>query len=250
MGGGFYDPFWDPFWYPYYGGYYPPYPYPPYYGYDQYADDASIRIEVKPKEAQVYVDGYYAGIVDDYDGVFQRLHIQPGDHDLTIYLEGYRSVHEHLSLAPNSSYRVKYTLEKLAPGEPNEPKPVPTEAPQAAPQPPQPRSPMPPMRGRRPPRPGYPPAPPSAGAPQPPAAAATGYGVLAIRVQPSDAEVVIDGATWRGPQGEERLLVQVAEGMHHVEIRKEGRRSFSTDVTVHGGETVPLNVSLSAGDGQ
>jgi hypothetical protein len=26
-----------------------------------------------PKEAAVYVDGFYAGVVDDFDGVFQSL---------------------------------------------------------------------------------------------------------------------------------------------------------------------------------
>ncbi len=64
------------------------------------------------------------------------------------------------------------------------------------------------------------------------------------------SQVLIDGETWRGPQGDERLLVQVPEGPHHVEIRKEGRRSFATDITVRSGETVPLNVSLSPGDRQ
>jgi PEGA domain-containing protein len=250
-GGYFYDPFiWDPFWYPYPAyQFYPPYPPYPYYG-RQYIDDSSIRLQVSPKEAQVYIDGYYAGIVDDFDGVFQRLHVEAGEHDLVLYLEGYRSVHEHLSLARNGTYKVKYTMEKLAPGEPTEPKPVPAAPPQMAPQPPQPQG-QPPMRGpERRPR-AAPPPPPTMMPPQEPESApARGYGVLAIRVQPSDAEVLIDNEPWQGPQGDERLLVQVAEGPHHVEIRKQGRRTFSTDVTVRGGETIPLNVSLSPGDEQ
>jgi PEGA domain len=251
-GGYFYDPlFWDPFWYPYPGyGFYPPYP--PYGYASRYVDDASIRVQVTPKEAQVYVDGYYAGIVDDFDGVFQRLHVEPGEHELALYLDGYRTVHEHLSLARNGSYKVKYSMEKLGPGDTQEPKPVPAEPPtQAQPQLP-PQAP-PPMRGpeRRPrnlPPPPYSPQPYPPQAQGGPASAARGYGVLSIRVQPSDAEVLIDNEPWRGPEGDERLLVQVAEGPHHVEIRKDGRRTYSTDVTVHGGETVPLNVSLSPGD--
>jgi hypothetical protein len=31
-----------------------------------------------PRDAEVYVDGYYAGTVDDFDGTFQRLHIDTG----------------------------------------------------------------------------------------------------------------------------------------------------------------------------
>src|SRR5438552_1906941 len=37
------------------------------YGYRYAARDASVRFDVKPNEASVYVDGYYAGIVDDFD---------------------------------------------------------------------------------------------------------------------------------------------------------------------------------------
>jgi len=37
-----------------------------------------------------------------------------------------------------------------------------------------------------------------------------------------DAEVSIDGENWRAPGGQERLVVDVAEGSHTVEIRKTG----------------------------
>lgn len=44
----------------------------------------SLRIVDAPRDAQVFVDGYYAGVVDDYDGVFQRLNLEPGPHHLEI----------------------------------------------------------------------------------------------------------------------------------------------------------------------
>src|SRR5579862_5110772 len=66
-----YDP-----WYEFGYGYPAPY-YAPYY-YDPYRYEASsLRIEVKPKQAEVFVDGYRAGVVDDFDGVFQRLYLPP-----------------------------------------------------------------------------------------------------------------------------------------------------------------------------
>jgi hypothetical protein len=39
---------------------------------------------------------------------------------------------------------------------------------------------------------------------------------LSIRVQPMNAEVFIDGERWES-SGEDRLVVQVAPGTHHVE---------------------------------
>ena len=69
-------------------------------------------------------------------------------------------------------------------------------------------------------------------------------GTLSIRVQPADAEVLIDGERWRGPEAQERLLVSVAEGSHRVEIQKPGYLTYSTEVQVRGGEATTLNVSL------
>jgi hypothetical protein len=75
----------------FYGGYYGAYD--PWYGFSpiyapssSYARDesGSIRLKVKPTDASVYVDGYYVGVVDDFDGAFQRLRLEPGPHRLEI----------------------------------------------------------------------------------------------------------------------------------------------------------------------
>ena len=79
---------------------------------------------------------------------------------------------------------------------------------------------------------------------------AGGYGSLAIRVQPGDAEVMIDGEKWRGPSAQDRLVVDVAEGSHTVQISKAGYRTYVTDVQVRRGETSPLNVSLRSQEEQ
>lgn len=44
----------------------------------------SVRISDAPREAEVYVDGYYAGVVDDFDGRFQRLNLEPGPHQIEV----------------------------------------------------------------------------------------------------------------------------------------------------------------------
>jgi uncharacterized membrane protein len=56
--------------------------------------------------------------------------------------------------------------------------------------------------------------------------------------------VLIDGERWRGPGGDDRLVVQVTDGRHHIEVRKDGYQPFATDVEVRDGESLPLNVSL------
>jgi hypothetical protein len=71
------------------------------------------------------------------------------------------------------------------------------------------------------------------------------YGTLTLRVQPGEANVRIDGERWDGPQGEERLVVQLPAGRHVIDIQKDGFRQYTTEVTVQSGETATLNVALT-----
>jgi hypothetical protein len=111
--------------------------------------------------------------------------------------------------------------------------------PQAYP-PQQPYAPQPPYQPQQAP-------PPQAQPPQQMPPATGDAGTLVVRVQPAGAEVWIDGEQWRGPEGDERLVIQVSEGPHRVEVRKEGYRRYTGDVQVRRGETVPVNVSLTQG---
>jgi hypothetical protein len=135
-GFGFYDPVWG---YPYYYGAYPYYDrYPYYYGEPIYGVDRTvgdIKTEVKPKETEIYVDGYYAGVADNFDGVFQRLHTSPGGHEITLRLDGYRTITQNVYVAGGSTTKVTGTLEKLAPGEVSAPVPLPALPPKGGTQP-------------------------------------------------------------------------------------------------------------------
>ena len=261
VGGGLYSPFYDPFFLadPWYGGYQYPYPYPPGrpygYGYRRDEPEASVRLEVKPKQAEVFVDGYYAGVVDDFDGTFQRLRVEPGEHEIALWLDGYKTVRQKVYLTQDNTFRVKYQMERLAAGQAPEPKPQPIDPPEGGnrPQPGnppragQPR-PMPPPMDRGPVGRRMPPPDDPRGAPDNPrprqGQGNAAYGTLSIKVQPGDADVSIDGENWRGPGGQDRLTVEVAEGSHTVEIRKAGYRNYVTQVDVRRGQTTPLNVSL------
>jgi hypothetical protein len=76
----------------YYGGYYDGYG---GYGYPQYSSsggEGALRLKVKPREASVFVDGYFAGQVDDFDGALQKLRIEPGPHRIEISADGYETL--------------------------------------------------------------------------------------------------------------------------------------------------------------
>jgi hypothetical protein len=212
------------------------------YGYRFAQPESDLRLNVVPREAMVYIDGFYAGTVDEFDGVFQRLHVTPGEHELTLYLAGYRTIRQRLYLSPNASRKISETMEKLSGGEASEPPPSPPAAPPDDNRPVEPRERYP-FPGRGGPPVGDPRRPEPT--PPPPAESAAQVGSLVIRVQPGDTDVRIDGEHWRGPAPEERLVVQVSEGRHRVEVRKEGFAPFSTEVEVGRGVSLPLNVSLS-----
>jgi hypothetical protein len=219
--GAYYRPFlYDPWYFPYYPyGWYPPFAYGPVY-----PQDSSLRLQVSPRETEVFVDRYYAGTVDDFDGFFQRLHLEPGEHEVTLYLQGYRTANQMIYLQPGGTFRIRHTMEALPPGTPQDPRPA---------------SPPNPRRGPAPPAP-----PPGPGA-GPQAAPAADVATIAIRVQPADAEVLIDGERWEGPAPDEQLVLEVVAGVHRIEIRRDGYRSYSSDVDLRAGETERLNVSLS-----
>ena len=71
----------------YYGanGYYP-YGYTPETYYQPIPGRAygGVRITGAPRDAQVFADGYYVGLVDDFDGIFQHVNLEVGPHHLEV----------------------------------------------------------------------------------------------------------------------------------------------------------------------
>ena len=66
-GGGFYRPFWGPYWGPYYGGYY-------------YPNSGEIKLDTKVKDAQVFINGAYAGTTHEN----KTMHLRPGSYNIEI----------------------------------------------------------------------------------------------------------------------------------------------------------------------
>ena len=224
VGGYFYDPVFGP--YPWWTRQAYPWWYFPIY--DRRAE---VRFRVMPKEAAVYVDGFYAGQVDDFDGTFQSLPLPPGGHRIVLYLDGYRTKYHNVYLTSASTFKLRDTMEPLPAGVTSEPPPV------------APAVPPPPTGTYRVPRTGPLPIPPQEGRPGAATVEAAGFGILDVRVLPLDAEVSVDGQRWVSSEIG-HFVLHLPAGKHRVEVNKSGHQSFSADIEIADGTTVPLNVSL------
>lgn len=113
--GYFYDP-WMGYYSPYgYGGYADPYAGGGYshYSRDRYREVGALRLKVKPEFGQVYVDGYYVGEVDSFDGIFQKLQIEAGAHRVEIRAPGYETVQFEIMVIPGETVTYKGQLQRI-----------------------------------------------------------------------------------------------------------------------------------------
>ena len=204
-----------------YGSYYPRYPYT-YGGYRYaYRETGSVRLLVDPPETRDYVDGYYAGVVDDFDGVFQRLHISPGRHEIALKLEGYRAHRVKLYVPVGHTLKIRHDM----------------------------------VRGS-----GEDAAEDLGGGPDREAyerrsesgedrddedtedVEAADAGTLRLSVRPDDASIYVDGE-FRGTPRQARNI-RLTPGRHRIEVVRPGFRTFEREVELRPGRTVELEVEL------
>jgi hypothetical protein len=236
-----YDRFYGSFYYGYspyyYSGYYGYSPY--YYGYGRTGGygyrTGSLRLLVEPREARVYVDGYYAGIVDDFDGIFQRLNLSPGRHEITFKLEGFRSYRVRVYVPLDQTVKIHHRMVSGAGTEVDETTVgVPMDDERYADRDDErydrrdegrydDRS----RRDRD----------ESYGAGE-----RGDMGSLRLDVQPADASVYVDG-DFKGTGRQIRAL-SLPAGRHRVEIVRPGFRTVEREVEVRPGQTTDLDVDL------
>ena len=116
---------WDPWWgygypfgygYGYGSGWYGGYGYGGGYGAyagPQYEYYGSLRLKVKPREAEVFVDGYFAGVVDDFDGAFQKLNLDVGPHKIEVRHPGYEALSFEIRTQPDEKITYKGDLKPV-----------------------------------------------------------------------------------------------------------------------------------------
>jgi len=122
--GYFYDPFmwgyYSPYGYgyPYYSGGFPYYGgggggYGGGYSRESSREIGGLRLKVKPLNGQVYVDGYYVGEVDSFDGNFQRLQIEAGAHKVEIRADGFETVQFDVMVNPGETVIYKGDMKRI-----------------------------------------------------------------------------------------------------------------------------------------
>lgn len=210
----YYHPYFGFYFGPYYGPYYP---YPgPAYGPARYMASA-LRTRVRPLDTQVYVNGYYAGVVDDFDGIFQRLYLPAGGHDIEFRLDGYQNFRTKIYMQAGDTREISHQMQP-APGVPSHvPAPsgaLPSEWREGA-------------------------------TPMPDGQPASPFGILTVRVDPTDAQIVIDGEPWLGTEDLNEVTLHVPAGRHTLEVRKDGYQTFRVEVELSEGAATSLNVRLT-----
>lgn len=131
LGLGFYDsgyygyPFYSPFGFGYGipSGYFDPYASDPYAyggGYGAYSshvygghDQGNLKLKVKPRTAKVYVDGYYVGLVDEFDGAFQKLTLNGGRHKVELRADGYETTEFDVLITPEQTITFAGDMKKV-----------------------------------------------------------------------------------------------------------------------------------------
>lgn len=71
-----------------------------------------VRLKVEPRDAEVFVDGYYAGIVDDFDGAKQKLKITRGVHVIELRAAGYETTTFNVTIVPGETTTYKTELKR------------------------------------------------------------------------------------------------------------------------------------------
>ena len=100
---------------PYYGWGWGPYPYQPTGGVDMnyamIAGFGAVDLNVKPNQADVWVDGKYVGEARDLDGYPSFLWLADGSHKLAVYKGGYRTFEEEIAVQRGMKTQIKVHLE-------------------------------------------------------------------------------------------------------------------------------------------
>ena len=101
----------------------------PYYGdpFDSYAggsgsyssgiystrEQGNLKLKVKPRNAKVYVDGYFVGLVDEFDGAFQKLALNSGRHKVEVRAEGFETAEFDVLITPDQTVTFQGDLKRI-----------------------------------------------------------------------------------------------------------------------------------------
>jgi hypothetical protein len=101
--------------------YYSPWTWGPAYGYPAYPyysggygyDVGRVRLKVQPRDAEVWVDGYYAGTVDDFDGIFQALKLDSGGYRIEVRKPGFETLVFDVRVQPDRTITFRGEMKEV-----------------------------------------------------------------------------------------------------------------------------------------
>ena len=71
-----------------------------------------LQLDIDPRRAQVFVDGTYAGLVEEFSGYFHHLELPAGPHDISIVASGYEPLNFHVIVSPGATMTQRATLSR------------------------------------------------------------------------------------------------------------------------------------------
>jgi len=107
----YYDPYWGHY-DPHYGGAYSRYGTRRNDRDDRDYNIGSLRLKIDPGHGQVFVDGFYRGTVNEFDGVFERLKIEAGAHRLEVRAPGFQPLVFDVLVTPGETTTYRGDLKR------------------------------------------------------------------------------------------------------------------------------------------
>ncbi len=191
----------------------------------------ALDLDVRPSRAEVYVDGSYVGVADQYDGFPSYLWLEEGTYELAFYLEGYRTAFFEYTIYPGVTIDVDVHLKRGGPSiRPDDPASYGAEPGGSA------------LPGSGLPGSGLP----GSGLPGSDAAGLADLGRLVVVAEPGDAAVYLDGH-FVGTAAEIAALsagLIVEPGDHLIEVIRPGYETESVPISVAAGSRVDLDLDL------
>ena len=188
---------------------------------------AAVETDIKPKKADVRVDGALVGQARDYNGTWDVLWLSPGEREISFSLDGYMTLSFYVDVAPGGYVRFSERLQEGSGPDPRSTeRPVGVPAVEATPDGGD-------AYGLR--------LAPGSEIPGDGAGLRSGY--LTIEAGPADAAVYLDGEFLARADELARLhgALPVATGTHVIEVVRPGYRSQRVEVEVtaeHPGRVV------------
>src|SRR5262245_7319208 len=69
-----------------------------------------VQLALEPRRAQVFVDGQYAGLVDDFAGYYHHLPLPAGYHHIEVYASGYLPLVFDVTVVPDRTIVFRQTM--------------------------------------------------------------------------------------------------------------------------------------------